>query len=245
MDRIRVARQSAAASVVLPFAAVFIWPSQTWLNALFLLWTIAAAVYWMKSERKEQELRMARTVQMLQTAGVKTLNHHRHDWMNDLQVLFGYIRMNKLDKTVEYVEKIRVRMTEESQIAKLGIPSLISYIQSFRTLTNALQLEVKLDEGIHLNELDDKGRDIAENLISLINAYRFSVKTGYGDPAVLTLSLSRIEEKLTVAFYYEGDLTSEQQLADKIKQQLEGAYLLPVDVEHPQRKLVLEADWRA
>ncbi|SFE24499.1 Sensor_kinase_SpoOB-type, alpha-helical domain [Paenibacillus catalpae] len=245
MDRIRMARQSAAASVVLPGAAVLIWPSSVWLVALFLLWTIAAAVFWIKTERKEQEQRLARTVQRLQTASVKTLNHHRHDWMNDLQVLFGYIRMNKLDKTVEYVEKIRVRMTEESQIAKLGVPSLISYIQSFRTLTNAMQLHVKVDEGIHLNELQDEGRDIADTLISLINAYRFSVKTGYGDPASLTLKLSRDEEMLTVAFYYEGDLTSEQQLADKIKQQLEGASLLPVDVEHPQRELVLKAEWRA
>ncbi|MCK9861583.1 Spo0B domain-containing protein [Paenibacillus sp. ATY16] len=245
MDRIRMARQSAAASVVLPGAAALIWPSSVWLVALFLLWTIAAAVFWIRTERKEQEQRLARTVYMLQTASVKTLNHHRHDWMNDLQVLFGYIRMNKLDKTVEYVEKIRARMTEESQIAKLGVPSLISYIQSFRTLTNAMQLQVKLDEGIYLNELEDGGKPIAEALINLINAYRFSVKTGYGDPAVLTMQLSREEEMLIVDFYYEGDLTSEQQLADKIKQQLEGASLLPVDVEHPQRKLVLKAEWRA
>lgn len=245
MDRIRMARQSAAASVVLPCAAVIIWPSSIWLVALFLLWTLAAAVFWIRTERKEQEQRLARTVQMLQTASVKTLNHHRHDWMNDLQVLFGYIRMNKLDKTIEYVEKIRVRMTEESQIAKLGVPSLISYIQSFRTITNAMQLQVKMDDSIPLNELEDGGRAVAESIISLINAYRFSVKTGYGDPALLTVKLSRDEEMLIVAFYYEGDLTSEQQLADKIKQQLEGASLLPVDVEHPQRKLVLKAEWRA
>ncbi|TCM97668.1 sensor kinase SpoOB-type protein [Paenibacillus sp. BK033] len=245
MDRIRMARQSAAASVVLPGAAVLIWPSSVWLVALFLLWTIAAAVFWIRTERKEQEQRLARTVHMLQTASVKTLNHHRHDWMNDLQVLFGYIRMNKLDKTVEYVEKIRARMTDESQIAKLGVPSLVSYIQSFRTLTNAMQLQVKLEEGIYLNEMKDEGKPIAETLMSLINAYRFSVKTGYGEPAVLTLKLSREEEMLIAAFYYEGDLTSEQQLADKIKQQLEGASLLPVDVEHPQRKLVLQAEWRA
>ncbi|CAM3320640.1 Spo0B domain-containing protein [Paenibacillus lupini] len=245
MDRIRMARQSAAASVVLPCAAVLIWPSSVWLVVLFLLWTIAAAGFWIKTERNEQEKRLARTVHMLQTASIKTLNHHRHDWMNDLQVLFGYIRMNKLDKTVEYVEKIRVRMTEESQIAKLGVPSLISYIQSFRTLTNAMQLQVKMDEDIHLNELPNEGRDFAETLISLINAYRFQVKTGYGDPATLTLKLSKEEGTLVVTFQYEGELTSEQQLTDKIKQQLEGASLHAVKFDNPQRNMVLKAERRA
>jgi hypothetical protein len=48
-----------------------------------------------------------------------------------------------------------------------------------------------------------------------------------------------------VTFQYEGELTSEQQLTDKIKQQLEGASLHAVKFDNPQRNMVLKAERRA
>ncbi|MFX3634896.1 MAG: Spo0B domain-containing protein [Candidatus Pristimantibacillus sp.] len=244
MDRIKTAKQSAAASIVLPCAAVLIWPSSVWLLALFLVWLTTAAAVWIWAERREHAERLARTVHTMQASGIRTLNHHRHDWMNDLQVIYGYIRMNKPDKAVEYVDKIRERMIAESQIAKLGVPSLVSYIQSFRTLTNSLQLHVKIAQDINLNELPIDSLNVAETLMQIINTYRFAVKTGYGDPASLTMEMTTDGQVLFAAFYYQGELTDEQQLTDKLKQQLEGAPLQPVDLDRPQETILLKSKMR-
>ncbi|WP_415841302.1 Spo0B domain-containing protein, partial [Paenibacillus alkaliterrae] len=203
MGRLTTAKYYAAATVLLPCTAVLIWPSKVWLTAVFLVWLIAAAVFWIRTERKEHAERTARTIQSLQTSAIRTLNHHRHDWMNDLQVVYGYIRLKKLDKTVEYVEKISGRMAVESQIAKLGVPSLISYIQSFRTISNTLELQVVIQGDIHLNEITADADQIAETIIHTINAYRFAAKPGYGDAAILKLELSLDQEALYAAFYYE------------------------------------------
>jgi stage 0 sporulation protein B (sporulation initiation phosphotransferase) len=245
MRRNTAVKYYAAASVLLPLAAVFLWPEQVWPALVLLGWAVLAAVVWVRSERTEQDERAARLTESLQASAIRTLNHHRHDWMNDLQVVYGYIRLKKLDKTVEYVEKISARMAVESQISKLGVTSLISYIQSFRTFSNTLELQVVINGDIYLNELTADADQIAHTLIQTINAYRFAVKPDYSGTAVLRMELSLDQDALYAAFYYDGELMNEQQWKQKIQQQLDGAPLKPVSFEQPYAKVLLRADMRA
>ncbi|MGO4538117.1 Spo0B domain-containing protein [Paenibacillus sp. 2TAB19] len=245
MERLTTPKYYAAASVLLPCAAVLIWPSKVWLTAVFLIWIIAAAGFWIRLERKEYEERSERTIHSLQSSAIRTLNHHRHDWMNDLQVLYGYIRLQKLDKTVDYMEKIREKMGNESSIGRLGSPSLVSFIQSFRTMTNALELEVDVKGEIQLSEFAGDCDKIADTLIHTINAYRFATKPGHGAVATLRVELSKDSGALYAAFYYEGELMNEQQWKQKIQQQLEGAPMQPINFEHPYSKVLLKAELRA
>lgn len=133
----------------------------------------------------------------------------------------------------------------ESSISKLGVPSLISYIQSFRTISNSLELQVKINGDIHLNEITAEADQIAETLIHTINAYRFAVKTSYGNAAVLTLELTLNDDALYAAFYYQGELMNEQQWMQKIQKQLQGAPMQPINFEQPYAKVLLKAEMRA
>ncbi|WP_168121622.1 Spo0B domain-containing protein [Paenibacillus sp. HB172176] len=245
MGRLKAAKHYAAASILVPMIALILWHEQLWSAVLFMIWLAAAAVLWILSERREQKDRLSRTIQSMQSAGIRTLNHHRHDWMNDLQVLYGYARMGKLEKTIPFMEKIVAKMGRESSIAKLGNPALIGYIQSFRTLTNSLVLEVDIEGELNLNEQCMNGDKIAETLIHTINAYRFSMNPGSYEQAILRLELSADDEALTAAFYYEGELINEQQWKQKISKQLEGAPLQVVGSEHSSSKMLLKAEMRA
>ncbi|GKU75709.1 Spo0B domain-containing protein [Paenibacillus sp. L3-i20] len=242
MGRFTTAKHYVAASCVLPSCTALIWPDNRPLIVILILWIITAAIFWTRAERKDNQERMTRTIQAMQTSSIRTLNHHRHDWMNDLQVLFGYARLGKPDKTIQYVEKIIARMAVETAVAKLGVPSLISFIQSFRTVTNSLSLELDIKGDLNLSELSPDAESIAETLIHIINAYRFSVKSGNGELSVLRLELGADEDGLYAAFYYEGELMNEQQLNQKIKQQLEGAPLTKVDSVQSFSKLLLRAE---
>lgn len=246
MGRLTTAKHYAAASILLPgSAALIIWPGRWWLTAILLVWVIAAAAIWIREERKEHEQRLTRTIGAMQSSAIRTLNHHRHDWMNDLQVLFGYIRLGKLDKTVQYVERIRERMAAESAVSKLGVPSLIHFIQSFRTLSTSLSLEVEIQDDLHLNELDLDSEAVAETLIHTINTYRLAVRPDSGGASVLRLVISMDEEALYAAFYYEGELINEQQWNQKMKQQLDGAPLRLEGTEQSFSKVLLKAEMRA
>ncbi|MFC5650096.1 Spo0B domain-containing protein [Paenibacillus solisilvae] len=241
MNRLRLTKLYAAASALLPAAAVLIWQSELWLLAVFVAWIVIAALIWVWCERKEYEWRMARSIHALQSASIRTLNHHRHDWMNDLQVLYGYIRMNKADKTVQYVEQIRDRMMTESKIAKLGIPSLVTFMQSFRTLTHTLQFEVGIEGELNLSELPFDGDQAAETIVEFINAYRFSAKPSMGEAAKLTVDLAQEEKALSVSFRYEGSLNDMSEWKQKCKRALEGSPLKPVDPNISPERTVLQA----
>jgi len=242
MNRWQTLRLYGAGSILLPAAALVIWQEHVWIHAVFVAWTMLAAWAWVVTDRREQAERNARTAQALQTTAIRTLNHHRHDWMNDLQVLYGYIRMNKLDKTVECVEKIRERMTAESRIAKLGIPSLVLFVQSFRTVTNAMQLHVEAADDINLAELPLDGEGAAEALIDTINAYRFAVKPTGGEAARLTVTMQRDERHLHVLLQYEGELLSSEELHDKIKQRLRKAVLRVERMDPAMKEAALRAE---
>ena len=59
MNRLRITKLYAAASILLPAAAVLIWRSELWLLAVFIAWILIAALLWVWCERKEHEWRMA------------------------------------------------------------------------------------------------------------------------------------------------------------------------------------------
>jgi sensor histidine kinase regulating citrate/malate metabolism len=238
------AKHYVAATAILPSAALLIWPGVRLLVAGSLLWIAAAAIYWIRTERAAHRERLSGTIAAMQASGVRTLNHHRHDWMNDLQVLYGYIRLGKLDKTVGYVEKIRERMNAESSISKLGVPSLISYIQSFRTITNSLALEVEIEGNVNLLELGQQAESAAETLIHTINAYRMAAKPRSGEEAVLRLRLSADAGTLYAAFRYDGELVNAEHWNQKMKEQLRGAPLTKVSGEQSYNEVVLKAELR-
>lgn len=240
MNRLRMTKLYAAASVILPAAAVLIWRSELWAVALLIAWFLLAALLWIWCERKEQAQRTARTIHALQTASIATLNHHRHDWMNDLQVLYGYIRMGKEDKMVTCVEQIRERMTTESKIAKLGIPSLVTYLQSFRTMTHAMELDVEIEGELSLAGLALDGELAGETIIEIINAYRLAVKPGAGEVAKLSVDFVLGDHSLVITFHCNGEWNDKNEWKQKCKRALKGSPLKAVEMEQPGN-VMLEA----
>jgi len=242
MNRYRMAKLYGAASVVLPAAAVWIWRTEWWAHLVFLVWVAAAALLWVLADRKERETGHERAMRSLQWTAIRTLNHHRHDWMNDLQVLYGYIRMNKPDKSTECVEKIRQRMNEESRISKLGVPSLILYAQSFRTTPGPISLHFELPDELNLAELPFDGEKAAAALIDVINVYRYGAKPGAEEPARLTVRLDREESALKALLKFEGEFIEAKEAHDEIRRRLKRSPFRAERMEPELKEVLLAAE---
>ncbi|MBM7563765.1 Spo0B domain-containing protein [Paenibacillus sacheonensis] len=238
MNRIRM---FAAVSVILPAAAALSWPTQRWLLAVFLAWTAAAAVLWNRSLAREQARRLEVLERSLQQTAIATLNHHRHDWMNDLQIIFGYIRMGKTDKTIQCVEQIKERMTSESKIAKLGVPSLVMFLQSFRTRTNSMIIDMDIEGEVNLAELLPEKERAANAIIELIQAYRSAAASGSGDASRLLMDLSMDGKKLQLSFHFDGILQSSSDWKSNCERALQGSPLQVADADYGKGMLMLEA----
>lgn len=243
MNRLRTVRNYVAASVVLPAAAVLIWSEQLWLHALFIVWLLAAAALWIMADRKAKKAEAEQAMQALRLQSIRTLNHHRHDWMNDLQILYGYIKMNKQDKAIQCVENIKVKTEKERALAGLGILSFVQFLQSFRTTTTELELDVAVEGAVNLAELQLNGQQVGDALADLIMIYKYAIRPGgSGEPARLSLLLARDEKRLYATMRFDGELAAASEVGAKIKQRIKGTPLKLAESQEDWKLAKLQAE---
>ncbi|RXZ84526.1 histidine kinase [Paenibacillaceae bacterium] len=244
MVRTRVLKTAIAVSVALPAVAVILYSKGGPLHLLFIIWAAGAAAGWVILDRKEQAQQSQRTAKALELTAIRTLNYHRHDWMNDLQILYGYVRMNKPDRIVQCVDRIREKMLMESRISKLGSPSLVLFLHAFRTTSSALQLTVQLDEGIDAAELSFDDERIPSGLMALLDSYRTGIQSGMGELPCLTLEMTIEEQKLRITFLLQGEFGSGEQLFTQFNAKLRHTPFQPISMDPSMRLVVVQADLR-
>jgi stage 0 sporulation protein B (sporulation initiation phosphotransferase) len=155
--------------------------------------------------QKQKLLKQSDDVQLLQI-----VNRVRHDIMNDIQVLFGYIQLKKFDNLSPHMEKIRESFQRESLLSRLGIPSLVAYLYAFRVHVKKIQLEVGLEQELSLQDLP-----IRDDLIYILVHDTVEMFHAHADPdqeeeaAVLSLEFDVREDHLLLDFVYQGSYNRE------------------------------------
>lgn len=213
----------AGLTSVIPIAWM-VWKPTLAAGAVLTAWVIAASVFGAWLFRRMEERRAQAIVRNIEQTAIQMLNHHRHDWMNELQILYGYIQLGKLDKTVASVERIRDRMATESRISKLGIPSLVFYLHSYRSFSSNLQLDVEVVDQV---QLEDKvspqaAESITEAIIQTVRAFQLSGKASWGEARQLTLTFMQQEHELIVWAQGEGTFGEPDSLKLQIEQSVRG-----------------------
>ncbi|MEK4060306.1 MULTISPECIES: Spo0B domain-containing protein [unclassified Paenibacillus] len=232
-------------SVVLPLGLVY-WRTSLFTCLLLGIWVAGVLAFSFIYNRRhfEEELRIQEKT--LQQAANRTLNHHRHDWMNDLQVLYGYIQLGKPDKSVQCVERIKERIALDSRIAKLGIPSLVFYLQSFRTFRSNLELEVQVEEGLQLEDKlsQEKGDELTSVIMQTVRAYQYSGLVPQGDTQRLRLSFIQDGGDILISFEGEDEHSNPELLQGQIYNIVQGKIMkaeqLEQDRAHVKLRLPLE-----
>ncbi|UJF31991.1 Spo0B domain-containing protein [Paenibacillus hexagrammi] len=135
---------------------------------------------------------------------LQIVNRMRHDWMNDIQILFGYIQLKKFDNLQPYMEKIKTSMQQESNLSKLGIPALITYLFMFRVQSKSLQLEIGLDQEVNLQQLPVRSsliQQVVQKTVELLQRYSMA---GDEEIGVISLEFDIQDDHLLLDFVYQG-----------------------------------------
>lgn len=87
---------------------------------------------------------------------VQVIQHYRHELMNQLQVIHGYVSMNKLDQVKDKMATCMKYYEEERKLLNLSTPQFILWVLAF----NQLYKNSRLTYNLVLN--DDKlfGQDV-------------------------------------------------------------------------------------
>ncbi|MZQ85892.1 hypothetical protein GQF01_27705 [Paenibacillus sp. 5J-6] len=183
-------------------------------------------------EKRNQELQ--KQEELAQKNLIQVINRLRHDWMNDTQILFGYIQLKKFDNLQPYMEKIKMTMQQESNLSKLGIPSLIAYLLLFRVQSKSLELEVALDEEINLGQLPLRSGLIERLVKQTAECVQAHAATGDDESGKLSLEFELQEDGLLLDFVYQGPYQKDQ-LENAVKEMLRS---------HAHSSSLEDSDWQ-
>lgn len=175
---------------------------------------------------------------------LRLFNHYRHDWMNDIQILMGYVQLKKYDKLSALMEKIKTKVQQESYVSKLGIPHLILHLLTFQAEVKELSLDIRLVEEVHLSELE-RPEASAEDIIAVLDAFKEEATNSIEDENLLVLYLSREGQRLLLTAVYEGAYVNERMAYKEAelnaKRLAEGGSKL--EAQNGERKVIWKLDW--
>ncbi|MCY9592734.1 hypothetical protein PC41400_24360 [Paenibacillus chitinolyticus] len=153
---------------------------------------------------KEAEEERARIQRLAQQEMLLTINHLRHDWMNDIQVLLGYIQLKKYDHLHGVVAGVMGKLQHESFMAKLGDPGLIVFLLTAKAEGRHMKLEVELDQEVNIRKLALDGDAVCKLIPELIEGFKQASAGENEEGGMLSMQLVPEEGSLLLDFVYQG-----------------------------------------
>lgn len=191
------------------------------------VWGAVAVIVGVEITRRNVEKEQAALKRALEETANTVFNHYRHDWMNDLQVLYGYIRMGKYDKCEEYVERLKERSIQESKLSRLGIPALIFYLHSFQAHSQSLRLGVHVEDQLQLGTVMSfaDGESLASAVMEAVQVYQCSMqRSSSGEVRSLNLYFGMDQRDVIVRF--DGsDVSADLEIMMQVRAKLESRSL--------------------
>lgn len=73
------------------------------------------------------------------------LKQYRHDLLNDLQVIKGYLALKNIEEAQRYLEQVIIKARDESKLAFLGDVDFVYELITFNWQQNYIQLQVDIE----------------------------------------------------------------------------------------------------
>lgn len=117
------------------------------LSAIIVL--ILSVLYMSHRFREQNRIREAKKIKNL-------LVRMRHDWMNHVQVLMGYLTMNKVDHSKKYLQKMVHRAMRDRKIAEIEYPPLAMLLLTLEHQYSIWRCYISMGENLELSQKDQK-----------------------------------------------------------------------------------------
>ena len=137
---------------------------------------------------------------------LKVLNRQRHDWLNHVQILLGYLHLNRTEQGEAHLKRLAEMAMQESMIARLNNSLLSVFFLTFNALNKEMLLEVEVCDQVDLSRirLDEQALfHLVSELLCTANDY--VLQNGY-EQASMQVSLFAGEKGVHFRFDLAGEL---------------------------------------
>lgn len=102
---------------------------------------------------------------------LEVIQVQRHDFLNHLQVISGFLQLNKPDRIREYIELVTIEMRVMSQTARLKIPAVTAALLVGFNEAAKHQAEMELTVNSNLDQCTVPGPVVGEALENVLHCY--------------------------------------------------------------------------
>ncbi|MBC9783886.1 Spo0B domain-containing protein [Heliobacterium chlorum] len=107
-------------------------------------------------------------------AWIELWRHLRHDFVNHIQTIMGYVQINRQDRAVEYMKEVAAGLQAAGGILALGVMPVIACLilkaQELRQISVELQVRVSPQWNPSLWQGDRQARQLAEEALEAIDS---------------------------------------------------------------------------
>ncbi|WP_100331711.1 Spo0B C-terminal domain-containing protein [Bacillus xiapuensis] len=152
---------------------------------------------------------------------IRAIRHARHDWMNQIQLIKGFMALGKVEEAERAIETAIVQARQEAHLCNLCLPNFAELILTFNWEGHSFELEYEiLDQNCTIAVNDEK---LTEWMASLLGA----IEKHIAQFADNRLYLSINQEANGVRFFFEfsGIITDEGSLTMELVQLLKAPHV--------------------
>lgn len=147
---------------------------------------------------------------------IHLFDHHRHDYVNDLQLLIAYAAMGNYDKVEEKLREKVKKSDQERRLSNLSIPKTALWLMTFNWNYEDIRLDYTIRlERSKLTEFDERILAVATHTIETMRPFfasyyvyqlDFSIETSSNENAAAEVSLT-----------WKGIFENEESLREKLR----------------------------
>ncbi|MGZ0052729.1 Spo0B C-terminal domain-containing protein [Brevibacillus gelatini] len=157
----------------------------------------------MKVMGDERRLLTHQTDQLL-----AVLNRQRHDWLNHVQVLLGYLHMNRTEQGEAHLKRIAQMAMQESMVARLNNSLLSVFFLTFNALNKEMLLEVDVCNDVDLTRIALGEQDLFQLVSGILCTVNDHVDQNGYEPASMQVSLRADQRGVHFRFDLAGELNA-------------------------------------
>jgi len=136
------------------------------------------------------------------------LNRQRHDWLNHVQVLLGYLHLNRTEQGVSHLKRIAQMAMQESMVARLNSSLLSVFFLTFNALNKDMLLEVDVCNHVDLTRIALDEKQLFQLVSEILCTANDHVDQSGYEPASMQVTLTTGESGVHFRFDLAGELSA-------------------------------------
>jgi len=169
------------------------------------------------------------------------LNRQRHDWLNHVQVLLGYLHLNRTEQGVSHLKRIAQMAMQESMVARLNSSLLSVFFLTFNALNKDMLLEVDVCNHVDLTRIALDEKQLFQLVSEILCTANDHVDQSGYEPASMQVTLTTGESGVHFRFDLAGELSaSGLEELEKLVRKSEQSTVEVTEWIHTEKEWVLD-----